>query len=456
MAGERDAFLERLRSDEQWWQVEDAIPELYQDDEEIVAVAVSINGAWLRYASERLRDNYQIVLSACRNGGRGREYRGIHDSVPPLQFASEPLRADRAVVLASVRRDGFALQYASLALRDDLEVVTVAVKEGSQWVGMEQDVPALQFASGRFRDDRELVLHAIREGTVTLPFASDRLRDEHDVVVEAVNLDPRQFEYASQRLRTSPAMNLLAISNDTGPYTSFHLPRGFHRALLSNRDFVLDAVRKNFGVFGEVDETLRGDREIALAAIAQDGSALQFASRTLRSDPKVCCAAVATNPSAIKFTLESSSAESTAPNLHHSTALAFAHGLNPGVQSLCDHMLSMYLEGLCTDVRVVLDDGSVLAAHRAVLASRSPVLKAQFTNGMFETKGADLHICGCSEVAADRFLRFLYSGMLDGTGISRDTLQELRTLADYYDVPDLLQETQRLLRPRVRMRRREC
>ena len=74
---------------------------------------------------------------------------------------------------------------------------------------------------------------------------------------------------------------------------------------------------------------------------AQDGEAVQFASRTLRLDPNI--------------------------------ALAYAYSLNPTVKSTCDQLLSMYLDGLCCDVNVVLDVGTVLGTHRALLAARSPV-----------------------------------------------------------------------------------
>ena len=74
---------------------------------------------------------------------------------------------------------------------------------------------------------------------------------------------------------------------------------------------------------------------------AQEGEAFQFASRTLRLDPNI--------------------------------ALAYAYSLNPTVKSTCDQLLSMYLDGLCCDVNVVWDVGTVLGTHRVLLAARSPV-----------------------------------------------------------------------------------
>ena len=71
-----------------------------------------------------------------------------------LQFASEALRADRGVVLAAVRQDGFAL-HASKVLRGDPEVVLAAVKENGR---------ALRHASEALRADRFLA-RAAREAS---------------------------------------------------------------------------------------------------------------------------------------------------------------------------------------------------------------------------------------------------------------------------------------------------
>lgn len=47
-----------------------------------------------------------------------------------LATAPEPLKADKEVVLAAVRQNGDALQFAAPELRDDIDVVTVAVRGG--------------------------------------------------------------------------------------------------------------------------------------------------------------------------------------------------------------------------------------------------------------------------------------------------------------------------------------
>jgi hypothetical protein len=70
----------------------------YKSDKYYVAVAVTINGLNLAFASDDLKNNKEIVLTAVKNDGNA------------LKFASEYLRADKEVVLAAVANDGFSIE----------------------------------------------------------------------------------------------------------------------------------------------------------------------------------------------------------------------------------------------------------------------------------------------------------------------------------------------------------
>ena len=71
-----------------------------------------------------------------------------------LQYVSDALRADREVVLAAVNQHGGALEYASAALRDDREVALAAVSQNGK---------ALTFASTALCAGREVVLAAVKQ-----------------------------------------------------------------------------------------------------------------------------------------------------------------------------------------------------------------------------------------------------------------------------------------------------
>lgn len=69
----------------------------FQNDREIVKLAVTKNGLSLELASENLRDDKEIVRLAVTENGHA------------LQYASDDLRKDREIVEISVTENGLAL-----------------------------------------------------------------------------------------------------------------------------------------------------------------------------------------------------------------------------------------------------------------------------------------------------------------------------------------------------------
>ena len=115
-----------------------------------------------------------------------------------LQYASERLRDDKDVVLAAVKEDGHTLQFVSDRLRDDKDVVMAAVK---------QEGYILDYASSRLKDDEEVVLAAIKEYAYVLEIASDRLKNDYNFIKEAYMANPnifnRQYDFSSTFVKES-------------------------------------------------------------------------------------------------------------------------------------------------------------------------------------------------------------------------------------------------------------
>jgi hypothetical protein len=99
------------------------------DEKTRVMATVSEDGLWLAGA-QRLKANRAIVMAAVKQNGMA------------LQYASKPLQANRNVVLAAVKQNGFALRIASMAMRSDRAIVDAAVAQNKQ---------ALQFAFWRVK-----------------------------------------------------------------------------------------------------------------------------------------------------------------------------------------------------------------------------------------------------------------------------------------------------------------
>ena len=140
---------------------------------------------------------------------------GLGDKIP-----------DRKRILKEVSDKSFArifLREANPDIQDDKEIVMATVKSNPS---------ALQFASDRLRSDKEVVLTAIRaDADMTMPeggvlsYASDGLRNDKEIVLEAVKNNGMAIQYMSEELVNDKNFVLKALKN-SGPYT-FKVPYSF-------------------------------------------------------------------------------------------------------------------------------------------------------------------------------------------------------------------------------------
>lgn len=68
---------------------------------------------------------------------------------------------------------------------------------------LRQEVSALQFAAQRLRDDRELMLLAVQRDGQALRFCSARLRGDVELVIEAVKQDGHAIVHGAPEVRGS-------------------------------------------------------------------------------------------------------------------------------------------------------------------------------------------------------------------------------------------------------------
>ena len=123
--------------------------------------AVGSNASSLGFASRNLRDDRKFVLEAVRHAP---------GAWWVLRFASEAMRGDRALMLEAVRWDEEILELASKTLRSDKALVledirAVRVKPGMAFYC------AFGHASALLKTDREVVLAAVRQDGRALDYA---------------------------------------------------------------------------------------------------------------------------------------------------------------------------------------------------------------------------------------------------------------------------------------------
>lgn len=243
-------------------------------DRAAVLAAVEGDGLLLRYASEDLRGDVEVVQVALAQTGVA------------LQYATDDLRDNRELVQVAVRQTWVALEFASDSLKNDLEIVQQAVGESGL---------ALKDASPELCGHSELVLKAVEQDGLALHYASDDLRSDEDIVEAALLQNPASLEFACEALRADLAIVLPALRED-GSILRFASEKA-----RSDRDVVLEACAIYGMALAWSSERCKADREVVTTAVKHCGTALAYASEDLKGNDQIVREACRQDPSALEY-----------------------------------------------------------------------------------------------------------------------------------------------------------
>ena len=232
-----------------------------------------------------------------------------HDDAQELENVPEHILADKDFMIKAVKRNGFALKYASDELKNDAEVVLDAI-EGD----VDHFAKSLEFASDELKDDKTIVMTAVSRYGEALCFASDRLKRDRDVVMAAVDQSGWALEYASDELRNDEEVVLTAIQGWDGVSCNYSFAIEYaSEELKSNKEFMIKAIELTMGeAFAEASDELKNDKEIVLIAVKNCSPThqcdptivLAYASKQMRADKDVVLAAVRQNGWSLNYASE--------------------------------------------------------------------------------------------------------------------------------------------------------
>ena len=219
------------------------------NDRQVVEAAISLDGLELQYASLRLQEEKDLVVAACKKDGRALEF------CPPGSVRRE-LTSDREFMLQVLANDGG---------------------------------PMLRLAPEPLKRDRELVLQALANG-MRFRFVPREFLDDVDFLLQAVSLKSNLYLNMNPNLQKLRSLALAAVvASDSTP--------DIHQRALANcpdlahdRQAVLSFCQRGEKDFLErllESNTFADDKPIMMEAIERDCGLFKIASERLRRDPEV-------------------------------------------------------------------------------------------------------------------------------------------------------------------------
>lgn len=149
-------------------------------------------------------------------------------ALPQIKF--DTIVEDYEIMMHAVHLNGIAIASASLDLKDNEEIIKVAMKTNC-WAfeyaskriqsirsfalqAVQSNGEMLKFCPD-FQDDEEIVKAGIQENGVCIKYASERIKNKREIGLLAVQSNGCALEYLSEELRNDKGIALIAISKTT-------------------------------------------------------------------------------------------------------------------------------------------------------------------------------------------------------------------------------------------------
>ena len=218
----------------------------------------------LQYAGEKVRDDYQVIVSALRINGNA------------LQYASERLRSEVSVVLLALESCPEALQFASRDLLNSREFIKNKI--------LDQGYGFL-CCDSEFCTDRDLVIQSIiNTSGRDFELLKSSLRFDLEVIIAAINCDDEQFKYVHEVHRCSVESIKHIVERCENPHSILSILWYSGLEIRAHRDIVKESVRKNPFALMLVNEEFKNDIEIVRLAVEQVPLLIKYAGYRIKKD----------------------------------------------------------------------------------------------------------------------------------------------------------------------------
>ena len=392
-----------------------------QDDFDVVKAAVSQDSNAVRFASERLMRNPEIMLLTI-NDDWSIDVCGIlrtwyaKDRVFALQAVQrdgcllscfhDDLQNDKEVFLRAVQQTPYA--WRGLACCDDFGFVQQAIEANplvcdilvrslnSTWsIFKHAEMPRLMALHGhalafehwfpKRRTDKEFILSQVQKNGLAF-LNAPKFHDNEDVVLAAVSQNGLLLQHACMLLRQSEKIAAAAVSQNG-------LALSFCQDLNGNKDIVLKAVAQNGKALQFAHESLKSDPEVVLRAVAQTGYALQWVRRLVAQHTRVYETAVLQNGYAFANVLQHM--QSYSQNPHHMVQDSTLH---PEVDLNHLAVLAVRTKGVFASLNPVYRTQQVMfAAVKHNLCEIRDVVKRDMPTLLLEAAFAEHFVASCLE-----------------------------------------------------------
>ena len=272
--------------------------EKHKDDFEIINKCIDVDGYNFLHASERLKNNKELVLKAIKN-----------IQIPPggniIYHCGDTLN-DNDVLIAAAKKD--------LTLKDSLpkeifdnknfvEEILMNFKYGHyESIDGESkyfhNLLYLKHKNSKFLNDRGLILKVLKKNKSgeLLKFVDSKFKKDKEIVYAAIKNNGEAIIYADKKFINDRKLIFKSIKTGLESFLNPILKK-YHK----DEKFIYEAVKNNPANYKKINNSLKSNKKIALCAVENYGFLLEYVPKKLRADREIVLKAFSDRLEAIQF-----------------------------------------------------------------------------------------------------------------------------------------------------------
>jgi hypothetical protein len=224
-----------------------------------------------------------------------------------LCVLDDKYKNNKDLVLTAVKNCGYALKYASEKLRNDIDIIIESINGGANNVFFflgdkikrnkkiilriinkikNNNIVFLKYCNEEIKDDEEIVLRLVTINCKEFEYASERIKNDRNFILELIENNPNIIRVLNAKFKNDKEIVLKSIFDDSG--SNLELIKYIGDDLKKDKEFLKQIVDINgSALLYDGLEILRDDKETVLKAIEFDPGVTQCISDRLKDDEDV-------------------------------------------------------------------------------------------------------------------------------------------------------------------------
>lgn len=212
-----------------------------------------------------------------------------------LKYASETLRNDREVVIEAIKNNDWALEFASDELKKDFLICVMACLKKS-------NKNLMRFISPELKSNRNFILTLVLEDIAFFSYCDKSLKADKQFILEVIKRGKNRsccsyniYNYINKNLRNDKEIVFEGIKNSV--FSTYNIPLEFK----DNKKLMIELIKIDSSILEYASVSLKNDPEVIITSIKKEGMYLKYASDRLKDNEKIVKLAIENNPFAIIY-----------------------------------------------------------------------------------------------------------------------------------------------------------